>query len=68
MDGFGRSFAGDLVISSVWANLYVTGPSDLPKLPDVDGAEECLVCERCENTAAHIGSEVDDTLHAIGIR
>jgi len=59
---------GDLVVSGVGTNLEVLGPSDLPKLPDVDRAEECLVRERRENTAPDVRSEVDDPLYTVGIR
>ncbi len=58
---------GDLVVSGIRANLDVLGPSDLPKLPDVDGAKERLVCERRKNTAPNIGGKVDDALNAIWI-
>ena len=58
----------DLVVSGVGANLDVLGPSDLPKLTDVNRAKECLVREWRKYAAPNVASEVDDALHAVGIR
>lgn len=58
----------DFVICSVGTNLNVLGPRDLAELPEVDRAEESLVCQRGENTTPNISGKVDDAFHAVGIR
>jgi hypothetical protein len=67
MHMFGCRCVGDLVVSGIRANLDALRPSDLPKLPNVNRAEECLVRERRENTASDVAGEINDALCPIGI-
>ena len=61
-------WVSNLVVSRIGANLDVLGPRNLSKLTDVNRAKECLVRERRKYTAPYVASEVDDALHAVGIR
>ena len=54
------------MVSGAGANLEVLGPCDLAELPGVNRAKERLVREWSKDTAAHIASEVDHALHAVG--
>ena len=37
-------------------------------MPDMDGPEKCLVSEGSKQTSPHVGREVENPLHSVGIR